>query len=125
MRTKETSGGSPVFRLRRVSGVIVIESLSAKLSEHEALKEVIGEILEEKIEGVILHLPTPTYVSSLFLLAMVKIAEEYKQLGTPFYAVMHPKMRLLVDMFNLSKEIPYAERLDRAIEKIKAADKKS
>lgn len=112
---RETGTLSTRFKLRRVDDVLLIESLSDGLNNSEALGSVWQEARGKKSRGIILHLPTPKYVSSLFIRQILRCSQDAAAARTPFTVVVHPKLRLLFQMFEMLDEMPTAERLDRAL----------
>jgi len=124
MVSVDTSVNSSKFRLRRVGGVLVVESLVQQLDAHEALLKVINEAMSKTGDGLIIHLPTPNYITSLFIHSILDAADACKEAGRPFLAVVHPKLKLLIQMFNLQDHIPCADRLDSAITKIHSMKEK-
>lgn len=109
---------SSKFRLRRVGGVQVIESLVSQLESYDELHKIVAEAMSRPGDGLIIHLPTPTYITSLFIQGIVDAADDSKRADRPFFAVVHPKLKLLIQMFNLADSIPCADRLDTAINRI-------
>lgn len=119
MGGRETSVQSSTFRLRRVHNVIVVESLSSRLTEGDSLLDVVDQALQKPGDGIIIHLPTPTYVTSQFLRCLRDAGERIAAAGRPFVAVVHPKMRLLIEMFNLQDELPTVKSLVDALDAVK------
>jgi len=115
---RDTGTLSTRFKMRRVEDVLVVETISEGLNNPEALVGVWEEALEKQSKGVIIHLPTPKYVSSLFIRTLLDCAEDARKKSKPFVVVVHPKLRLLFQMFELLDEVPMADRLNRAVESI-------
>lgn len=112
----DTKVMSSAFRLRRVNRCIVIETLNPRLVQHEEIKSVFHQAVAKPDRiGVIINFPTPNYVTSLFIVALREIAREAKAGGIPFIGVLHPKLRLLLRIFELQDDIPTEDRLDLAI----------
>lgn len=122
---RETGTTSTRFKLRRLEDVIVVESVSEGLNHSEALSALWGEALGKKQNGIIIHLPSPKYVSSLFIRGLYDCALDASEKNVPFVLVVHPKLRLLFHMFELLDEVPIAERLDRAMDAIKVQQQRA
>lgn len=116
---RETSVQSSSFRLRRVRDLIVIESLVSRLTQGDAIIDVTRQAVEKNSDGVIFHLPTPTYVTSDFMRCLRDAAEIAQENSVPYFAVVHVKLRLLIEMFGLEHVIRPAKTLVEAMESLK------
>jgi hypothetical protein len=112
----ETKVSVGSFRLRRVNHCIVIESLNPRLVDHEGLRKAFAEATAKPDRiGVVINFPTPTYVTSLVIVAIRELARQAHADGIPFMGVFHPKLRLLLRIFELQDEVPSEARLDLAL----------
>ncbi len=89
------------------------------MDNEQALRDVFNEALAKTSDGIIVHIPMPKYVTSLFFVALQDIARQAETAGCPFMVVVHPKLRVLMQMFQLDDTIPLAERLDQAMKQIR------
>lgn len=114
---RDTDVDSETFRLRRAERCIVVENLNPNLTQHEELRAVCRQAFEKSGKiGVVLHFPTPKYVTSLFIVALREIGREARAAKRPFLAVLHPKLRLLLAIFELQDDIPTEDRLEIALQ---------
>lgn len=112
----ETKVSVSSFRLRRVNHCVVIESLNPRLMDHDGLRKAFAEAAAKPDRvGVVINFPTPTYVTSLVIVAIRELARQAHAEGVPFMGVFHPKLRLLLRIFELQDEIPTEARLDLAL----------
>jgi hypothetical protein len=117
---RQTTVVSAAFRLRRVSDFVVIENVVPKLMNGEELKAVWeAAVSKEDCKGVILHFPSPTYVSSVVIVTLREIGRQMQEAGRPWRAVLHPKLRLLLEIFELKDVIPTEDRLENAVKRMR------
>ncbi len=117
---RETEVVSKDYRLRRVGGFVVIENIVPKLLHGAELKEVWeAATSKQDCHGVILHFPTPNYVSSVVIVALREIGKQMQESGRPWRAVLHPKLRLLLEIFDLKDAIPTEDRLETAVKRMR------
>ncbi|NUQ34471.1 MAG: hypothetical protein HUU29_05985 [Planctomycetaceae bacterium] len=115
---KDTNIRSTQYRAYREGEVVIIEGLVDDLADAEIFIAAFHNALIKKPKGIVLHLPRPKSVTSLFIDALGTAAMDSDQAGVPFVAVVHPKVRLLISMFGLEHMIRLVDRLPTAIESI-------
>lgn len=98
-----------------MANVLVIENLIADLNHPEILTSLFDKVLNKDDSGIVLHLPRPTSVTSLYLDAINEAAKKAALQRHPFFAVVHPKLRLLMSLFQLEDLINTAPNLNDAI----------
>ncbi|MCA8939964.1 MAG: hypothetical protein KDB07_09155 [Planctomycetes bacterium] len=116
--SRDTQVHSSTFRARWLEGVLVIESLVSKIDRDDVLMDVFNQSLEKEPEGIILNLQRPRYISSLLIVAIRDIAKRAAELDIPFVAVIHPKLRLLLEMFGITSVVRTGENLDRTVREL-------